>query len=481
MDNEENTSTPPTFTYVMFWELLGLILIFAVLGTLMGTFTGLVPGVHVNNVAILLLSLTPVLIAAFGFLAVLGIGPDHIALLVCVVIFATSIAHTFLDFIPSTFLGAPEGETALSVLPAHKMLLEGEGYKAVVISALGSFGAIVMAAILIVPFRLVIGNPLEFYQYLKIAMVFILMFIVFLMMVTESKVVEYKKKKDDKGGVVLDENGDVVWEKGTFSRTLGILMAMGLFLMAGTLGLVVLDLPVSSPFGLPATVLFPTLGGLFGIATLFESVKQDANIPPQRITWPEIDKKESVKSIVSGSLAGSTVGFLPGLSAGVATVITMIFRKDPKEEQVIMTLSAINTANSFFVMVALFLILRPRSGAAIVINELVAVTAWDGVLLPQSLAFLLIGGLVAAGLGFLMTVFIGKRCAGFFHKLPYKKLVIGIIVFITAMVFVFTGFLGLLVLLASTVIGLIAPTLGIRRSHAMGVLLLPVIVMLWPL
>ena len=108
----------------MFWELLGLIIIFALLGTLMGTFTGLIPGIHVNNVAILLLSLTPAFIVAFGFLAALGVGPDQIALLVCVTIFATSIAHTFLDFIPSTFLGAPEGDTALSVLPAHKMLLE---------------------------------------------------------------------------------------------------------------------------------------------------------------------------------------------------------------------------------------------------------------------------------------------------------------------------------------------------------------------
>jgi putative membrane protein len=159
----------------------------------------------------------------------------------------------------------------------------------------------------------------------------------------------------------------------------------------------------------------------------------------------------------------------------------MIFRKDPKEDQVIMTLSSINTANSFFVMVALFLILRPRSGAAIVINELVTVSAWDGALMPQSLALLLLSGVVAAALAFLLTIFIGKRCAGFFHRLPYRKLVIGIIVFITAMVFVFTGFLGLLVLVASTLVGLIAPTLGIRRSHAMGVLLLPVIIMLWPL
>jgi putative membrane protein len=47
------------------------------------------------------------------------------------------------------------------------------------------------------------------------------------------------------------------------------------------------------------------------------------------------------------------------------------------------------------------------------------------------------------------------------------------------MVLAFTGPLGLFVLAVSTAIGMIAPLTGIRRSHGMGVLLLPVIVMLW--
>jgi len=47
------------------------------------------------------------------------------------------------------------------------------------------------------------------------------------------------------------------------------------------------------------------------------------------------------------------------------------------------------------------------------------------------------------------------------------------------LVFLFTGALGLLVLLVGTCIGLIPICFGVRRSTCMGVLLLPIIVMLW--
>jgi len=54
-----------------------------------------------------------------------------------------------------------------------------------------------------------------------------------------------------------------------------------------------------------------------------------------------------------------------------------------------------------------------------------------------------------------------------------------IIVVIIVMVFLFTGPMGLFVLAVSTSIGMIPPSIGIRRSHAMAVLLVPVIIWLW--
>lgn len=106
-------------------------LILAALGIGLGTFTGLIPGVHVNNIAPLLVGLT----------AGSTLGPyQAISLIV-----AMMLTHTFLDFIPSTFLGVPNEDTALSVLPAHKLVLKGKGYEVIKLTALGSLGALIVS------------------------------------------------------------------------------------------------------------------------------------------------------------------------------------------------------------------------------------------------------------------------------------------------------------------------------------------------
>ncbi len=447
-----------------------LIIGFAVLGTCLGVLTGLIPGLHVNNVAVIMLSISPVLLVGLIFLEGYGIPELFIPLLLAMTIVAMSIAHTFLDFIPSTFLGAPEGETALSVLPAHSMLLEGRGYEAVMLSAIGSLGGVFAVFILLIPFRFIIGEPLNGYVILKQYMVYILIGICVILLFSEQTKIPYRR---------VMKSGLIRYENGTFSRTLGVTIAIFIFLASGIFGYLILKLEISSPFGFPATPLFPALGGLFGVSTLLDSLRTTSGIPEQRITRPVLSKKETMKSIATGSVAGSTVGFLPGLSSGVATVVAMLFRKEPEREQVIITLSAINTTNAFFVLIALFLILRPRSGAAIVVNQLIPVEQWSTTLLPTSLIYLIIGSLVAATLGFFLTLIIGKRFAKVFVKFPYRKIVTTIIILIIVMVFMFTGVLGVFILAISTCIGLLPPFFGVRRSHGMGVLLVPVIIMLW--
>jgi putative membrane protein len=440
-----------------------LVILFALLGTFLGVLTGLIPGLHVNNIAVIMLSISPVLLVGLMFLHQFGIPETFIPLLLAITIVSMSIAHTFLDFIPSTFLGAPEGETALSVLPAHSMLLEGRGYEAVMLSAIGSLGGVIIAFIFLIPFRFIIGEPGNGYVFLKQYMVYILIGICILLLFSEQTKVPYKK---------TTVSGTVHRSEGTFSRAIGVSLGVMIFLVSGIFGYIILKLDISSPFGLP-------VGGLFGVATLINSLRETSGLPEQRITRPSLQKKDTIKSVTTGSVAGSTVGFLPGLSSGVATVIAMLFRKDPEREQVIVTLSAINTTNAFFVLVALFLILRPRSGAAIVVNQLIPVEQWSGTILPISLIYLILGSLVAAILGFFLTLIIGKRFAKVFIKFPYRKIVITIIIFIIVMVFVFTGILGLYILAISTCIGLLPPYFGVRRSHGMGVLLIPVIILLW--
>ena len=56
-----------------------------------------------------------------------------------------AITHTFTDFLPSIFLGAPDEDTALSTLPGHRFLLKGKGYGAVRLTLIGSFFGLLVA------------------------------------------------------------------------------------------------------------------------------------------------------------------------------------------------------------------------------------------------------------------------------------------------------------------------------------------------
>ena len=123
---------PKLFNLVFLYLSMFIELVIAlIVGVLAGTFTGLFPGIHINHVAA-------------GLLAMLGAGKFNSVSPTALVVFivAMSITHTFADFIPSVFLGAPDEDTFLSVLPGHQLLTEGNGQEAVVLTLYGSLVAL---------------------------------------------------------------------------------------------------------------------------------------------------------------------------------------------------------------------------------------------------------------------------------------------------------------------------------------------------
>ena len=127
-------------------------LIAALLGIIAGIFTGLIPGVHINLVSILLVSVSAYLL---DFVSLPSLG---------VFIISMAIAHTFLNVLPAIFLGAPDADTALGVLPGHKLLLQGMGYEAVKLTVLGSLLSLIMAIILIPLFIVIVPKIYETLQ-----------------------------------------------------------------------------------------------------------------------------------------------------------------------------------------------------------------------------------------------------------------------------------------------------------------------------
>lgn len=438
-----------------------LVIFFCIFGVLTGIATGLLPGLHVNNIALILLSLSGTIISSFSFLYDYGISKEFILLLICVYIISTSISHTFHDVIPSTFLGAPDEDMALSVLPAHSLLLEGKGYEAVAISAMGSYGAILFCFLLIFPIRFIIGSPLFFYEVLKDIMLFVLIAISILMIGTE------KGKIDD------------FLKEGKIPAIIGMLFATFVFFLSGLFGIIIFEIPVDSPIGLSSPVLFPALAGLFGTPTLITSLMTKPVIPKQIIKNPILDKKfkkSSSLSIITGSLGGILVSIIPGITSATGTVIAMNARGESSKKQTIITLSAVNTACAFFVVVVMFIILKSRSGATLAAMELISVTEWINILMPSNLSYLLIALLLGGTLSYFLTLKVGKIFAKKFANVPYALIVKSTISLVVILVFLFTGILGILILVVATFIGLLPVEWGVRRSHCMGILLIPIII-----
>jgi putative membrane protein len=129
--------------------------------------------------------------------------------------------------------------------------------------------------------------------------------------------------------------------------------------------------------------------------------------------------------------------------------------------------SGINVANDVFSLISLFLMGNPRSGASVAIQGIL------GELMFFDVVFMIGVMMVTTGIAAVLTQCFGKIIPKYLQKIDYKKLTLTVIIFIICLVFVLTGPFGLLYVFTSTSIGLLCSFLEIRRSHCMGILLIP--------
>lgn len=466
---------------------ISLLLVFLSIfgGYLLGIFSGLVPGVHTNNFALALVAFAP-------FLAEQGLSPFYIAL----IILSNSIAHSFHDIIPSIFLGAPEGDTALAVLPGHRLLLEGAGAEAIRLSALGSAGSVIASLVFVIPFSLFFR---AIYPYLEEYMAWVLLTVVFIMLSTEKEEQKSKPEKDLLSGL-SGISGHIL--SGYKHRAFALL----LFLITGFLGLFAFSkedslTPVIN-FG-AASVLLPLLSGLFGASQLVISLFTGSQIPEESISGLHLSRKRILRGILTGSAAGSLVAWLPGVSSAIAALLAGLFgnfdknnlkkrekddsikksgtflfsdpQADPKtlesSKEFIVSVSGVNTSNAIFGLVAFLVIGKTRSGAMAAINEILSSDALNF----QFLLLFFTSILLTSLLSYISTIWIGNNAHRLLRKLNYTKLCTCVLLGLALMVFLFTGLFGLFIFIISTPIGMLSSFMKVRKSHAMGVILLPVI------
>jgi len=268
--------------------------------------------------------------------------------------------------------------------------------------------------------------------------------------------------------------------------------AFGVFLVSGVLGYVVLFTPLFAinwyPFpsivtDISSVGLFPLFTGLFGLSTLLLSLSRNTGIPEQDV---EIDEGDIYKGRVTcafkGTIAGCFAGWFPGISNATATVIARMLddpeKKGASEKEFIVAVSAVNTSCCFFTLLALFVLLRARSGVmnAIMTELGETLTTWDGVLnVPLEMTILLLSGVLAASAGFYLTRKLGRGFAKRCSNLNYRRLVFSVAGLLVGMIFFLSGLLGLVIALIATSLGLVPPLVGVKRVHLMGCLILPLI------
>jgi putative membrane protein len=392
------------------------ILLGTLIGVMLGTISGIIPGVHANTLAGVLLSLQVALLSFFSPLVLAG------------AMFAALITHTFVDSIPSTFLGIPDADTSLAVLPAHALCLEGNGEEAVRIAALGSACAMIIALPLsIICFFLLPALQPYFDWWIGILLIATM-------------------------GYMIVTSECPGW-------------ALALVCVSGILGIFSLRYAFLSWHTLAGSsaILMPLLTGLFGISVLLTA--SQGTMPEQHFRGIRMEDRTIMKYSALGTVAGVAVGWLPGLSTASAnSVLASFIGYEKNRRTYILATSAANTSNAFIGLAALFALSRMRNGVMVAISELPLPTMSE----------LTVIGVLAACAAYGITVVL-SRSASRFNGIDGRMLNHAVIAFIIILCIILTGPFGVVILILATALGLVPHLVNVPRVFCMGAIIVPVI------
>ncbi len=386
------------------------LILFLLIGIFAGTITGLTPGIHINLIGAFLVSFSTAIFYV--------INPIYLV----VFISSMAITHTFLDFIPSIFLGCPDTDTELSILPGHELLKQGLGYEAIILTAYGSLAAIIILFLISFPSIFLIKKT---YPLIKNLIPYLLIL----------------------AGIFLIYTGK---EK---------IKSLFVLFLTGFLGFLVFNSGLKEP-------LLPLLSGLFGSSMLILSIKNKIKIPEQKISNP----KFTLVPLIGALIASPLCSFLPGLGSSQAAIIGNQISKTTKRGFLIL-LGATNTLVMGFSFISLYVISKTRTGAAAAIQGVIGIISWKIIVL------ILIITLISGIISFFITIILAKVFSKNINKINYSILSLITLSILYLVVFLVSGLAGLLILIISTLIGIYCISLKVRRTNMMGCLLIPTIIL----
>lgn len=401
------------------------------IGISIGTMTGMIPGIHVNTAGAILFASSTFLL---GFLS-----PEFL----CVLMVSMSIAHALIEFVPSMLLGVPQEGTATSILPGHKMVLQGRSKEVIRIVSVGGFGAIIVTIVMLPIFALLLPILHDLTKPFTWA---ILLF--------ASIYLTYS---------LTSSRRDFAW-------------SLLLFTLSGILGWTTFQTPIQS-----GVSLMCTFSGLFGISTILFSLNDSSTIPHQNKFYDlELDLNR-FKSIFAGGITGAILGFLPGFGPAQGTVIAQAAsgtndNDDDDTVNFLLATSGLNVSDCLFSLIAIYIIGNPRSGIAVYMSYLISEMTLN------HLIIFIFASLLAVSVSLALSLKLGDSFSKIMGSVDYRKLSIGVILLQIAILYVFIiyykaplGYMTL-ALVTSTAMGMLPHHIGVGKSHLMGVLIIPAIV-----
>ena len=355
-------------------------------------------------------------------IATLPIPPEALSLAVVAVVGA----HLLFQFLPSIFLSIPDDTVVASVLPGHRLALCGRGREAVSVCAFSTLVA-AGASVLLIPVSLFVLPAA--YAIIEPQMALVLIIASLFLLGSERE-----------------------WKK--------IAIAALVFLLSGALGMATLQGAINDP-------LFPAFSGLFASSGILLSFTSRKCLPAQKSERTELD---FLPYVAAGVLLGMLSDLLPGLAAPaqIAVFASAIFATDDARKFLALV-SSIAASHAVFAFSSLLSIGKAREGALAIINGIKPVSASD---LPALLGVLLLSAGISAFL--LMRL---SRYASALSSFDTRTLNLAVLAYLVCAVAIISGGDGLLLFATATAVGLLPPLLGIRRTHVMGLIIVPSILL----
>jgi putative membrane protein len=379
----------------------------------------------------------------------LGLIP---AVYVAAFFMALVVSWSIINTLPAMFLGAPDESAMFVVLPGQKYMLQGKGYEAAVLTGIGGIAGIVALWVLF---------PFSFHllKYVKNLISPHLFWILGLIIVY----------------IIASE-----WPKATLraktalGRTLEGLKSCGAgfltLILAGVLGLMVMNrtlLPVEKAF----QSLMPAFVGLFAVPWVITNIISKTEIPKQYIgNSVDVSFSHIIKGTVAGVLGGGFAALMPGVTGGVGGLLSghALAQRDER----IFVLSQGVSKTIYYVGAFLFFFIVPlnhltRGGLAWMLKPYY--TAYTIADYWRIMAVMAISG----GLSFLLLLPLSRFMIKLVTKINYRSVSIITTFILFAIVFAMAGWMGLLIMLVATCIGLIPVLWHSRRMNCLGILLIP--------